>query len=71
MCGFSNTKIRDEHVGFYMGSHGGYIEIGDLKYKQHDKDPDKMREFLDKLEEYGTNELATLIVDLINNSEEG
>lgn len=71
MCAGSEAKIRDKDVDVYMGYYGGEITIDGKKYSQR-KDEGNMSksEMVKYLSEYNKEELALLIVDLIQNSEE-
>lgn len=76
MCAGSDAKLNGIGVSLYMGYYGGRITIGDnafekADYKGHREDslsPDEMVKFLST---FSASKLAQLIVDLVENSDEG
>jgi hypothetical protein len=74
MCAGSGAKIGELEVGVYMGYYGGSIDIGDIKYKVNEKDPEKEMEgraaVKAKLMEFSSEQLTELILDLVKNSDE-
>ena len=74
MCAGSNTKLRGEEVGIYMGYFGGHISIGDLHYyaeiNENKSKSCSKGEFINKLKTYTKDEIANMILDLVENSEE-
>ena len=71
MCAGSEAEIRGKKVSLYMGYYGGNISIGDIKYDVDKKKSKVSREeLISCLEGFEKHELAILIADLIDNSDE-
>ena len=77
MCAGSKTTIQGEEVGVYMGYYGGSMQIGDIDYDTGDKDCSRKnmaqnrRKLIIRLNTFTSDDLSEMIVQLVENSEEG
>ena len=83
MCGISSGKLGGNEVDFYIGYFGGSIKIGNRPYylssTHHDRLMSRERKYTILSREeiikifngYSVKELSELIVDLVENGEEG
>ena len=73
MCAESDTKIKGVNANLFIGYLPGRISIGDVSYNSSvdngDRDQERL-EMLNKLKSYSTHDLASLILDLVDNGEE-
>ena len=76
MCAGGNTTIRKEEVSLYMGYYGGSLTIGNLTYdveneaRNRDQKSCTRKEMMDKIKSFTKEEIAQMIIDLVDNSEE-
>jgi hypothetical protein len=72
MCAGANGRLRDKEVSIYMGYYGGNLRIGDAYYTVNEDEGKVMSEseMIDLLSKYKKKELATLIVELVRDSDE-
>ena len=69
MCGMSDAKIDGMDLDIFLGFSGGRLDIGEDMYGgNNDKD---MEMLADRLSEFSREELVSIIVQFVKNSEEG
>ena len=70
MCAGSNGTIRENDVTVSMGYYGGNITIGDIEYTDTSTKEERnaMAQFMMKFKK---TELVNVLLDLIENAEEG
>lgn len=73
MCAGSKGRIKDKNVTIYMGHYGGQLAVGDDVYAVDSDEPAvtlSEDEMIDRLQRFGSVELARLLVELVRDSEE-
>lgn len=72
MCAGSNAKLGNKEVGMSMDYYGGSLTLGKLTYEQNkDEKSCSAEEMTEALMKYKKKELISLMLDLIDNSDEG
>lgn len=69
MCGFSCATLGNEEVSLHIGHSGGKISIGSYEYCTWGK-CDKV-ELKEMLNAYTKQNLISMVLDLVNNGDEG
>lgn len=71
MCGYAKAKIKDKEVNLDLGYGGGLFCIAD-DFCYSDKDDQKDREQMTRLLcKYKKIEIVSMLLDLVDNAEEG
>ena len=75
MCGYSKTTIGNKEIGMYVGWYGGNIEIGHgkdrLKFEQDDEKKINREAIKKIIMQHKKEEIAEMIMKLVENSDEG